>query len=653
MKYSHRLILISLVLLMVGTMLFSSKSIFAQQNKATHVHAALASGKVWLNTERNLTADELAGRVILLDFWTYCCINCMHVIPDLKYLEEKFGDKLTVIGVHSAKFTNEKDSENIRSAILRYGIEHPVINDFDFAIWNRFGVHAWPSFILISPNGRIDEEFSGEGHRDALEERISELLEEYEGKLITSKLPISLEKNKVPSKILSFPGKILLTENFAPVGEEDNTDSTIAALFIADTAHQKIQIVSLKDGIIIDTIGSGKAGLRDGDLATAEFNTPQGMAYDSKNRKLYIADTNNHSLRAIDFVKRKVITIAGTGKQGYNRRASEEAALSTALASPWDLEFFPDENKIIIAMAGTHQLWDYNITNQTVSVVAGNGRESIDDGSYPFNSLSQPSGLSAIGNKLYFVDSETSSLRVFENGEIRTLIGTGLFDYGFVDGEQGRALMQHAIGVHATEDAVYIADSYNHSIRKFNPETNLLSTVYGNGKKGTLNEPHDLLVYENKIYIADTNNSEIKIFDLKTNEIKRFEVMPASKSENALTVSNVLPNLKETFNIVLQPNKKISLNILLQDGWKINEEAPTWLAIFDQDGKLLKQLGYNDLKNLNTEFTQEIITGATRIQGTFYYCEKEEGAACLVQSYDSKLKFSESGVDTIQINIGE
>lgn len=110
----------------------------------------LPQNQPWLNTDYPLSIKRLKGRVVILDFWTYCCINCLHVLPELKYLEQKYKDSLTVIGVHSAKFDNEKETENIRQAILRYDIEHPVLVDNGFKVWQQYAVRAWLTLMVIN-----------------------------------------------------------------------------------------------------------------------------------------------------------------------------------------------------------------------------------------------------------------------------------------------------------------------------------------------------------------------------------------------------------------------------------------------------------------------------------------------------------------------
>ena len=481
----------------------------------SNLYSLITKQQGWLNTSRPLVAEDLKGRIILLDFWTYACINCMHVIPDLQYLEDTFGADLTVIGVHSAKFKNEGDTANIRKAILRYGLHHPVVNDFDFTTWNAFGIRAWPTFVLINPKGIIEQTYSGEGNRAALEHDIEALRVKYAGKINAAPLPIALEKNKQASTMLSFPTKLVYADDV----------SGKPALFIADSGHNRIVITRL-DGKIVDTIGSGKNGDSDGAFEAASFNTPQGLAY--RDHKLYIADTNNHLLRVADLSARTVVTIAGNGKQGQERAVSHRPALEVSLSSPWDVAFYPDDTHLAVAMAGLHQIWSYDLGAKTVSVIAGNGNESIEDGHLPDNALAQTSGLSMANGKLYFVDAETSSLRVFENGNVTTLIGRGLFDFGYKEGAKGTALMQHPLGVFAAEKEVYVADSFNHSIRRFDIATGNLTNFSGDGKRGNsdgvlakaeFNEPAGLVQLGDKMYVADTNNNAIRVIDVKAGSV--------------------------------------------------------------------------------------------------------------------------------------
>ena len=604
----------------------------------TGVHRAIASQSSWLNTSRPLKAEDLKGRIILLDFWTYCCINCIHVMPDLAYLEKTFGENLAVIGVHSAKFTNERDTTNIRNAVLRYEIEHPVVNDSDFSIWQNFAVRAWPTFILINPEGKVEETYSGEGNRDQVERDIKVLLRKYAGRGVinTLPLPINLEKNKELENVLNFPSKLTHIPDYK--GKP--------ALVISDSSHNRIVLTTMS-GIVMETIGSSEQGKEDGDFATATFNRPQGVVYGDG--KLYVADTENHLLREIDLATRQVTTIAGTGVQGYERHASRQKALSTSLASPWDLAFYPDNDTLTIAMAGTHQLWTYGIKNKVISVLAGNGQESIDDGSYPFNSLSQPSGMSVHDGKLYFVDSETSSLRVMQDTEIETLIGTGLFDFGYKDGKQGEALLQHSLGVFADETGVYIADSYNHAIRKYDPKTGYLSTLTGNGKNGekdgalslaSFSEPNDIERVGDKYYVADTNNHRIRVIDPARQLVYELPITAFAPAPENPSLVSLLPNTQWLPQSVFKPGEKITFELGMKEGWKINAEAPSYLALFE-----MKKSGAELVQDFDTEAlaAKKVVFGplkartSYRLQGSLYYCEEKDGAQCLIKSVDSPI----------------
>ncbi|MFA9407030.1 MAG: thioredoxin-like domain-containing protein, partial [Anaerolineales bacterium] len=222
-------------------------------------------GLDWLNTEQPLTLEGLKGKIVLLDFWTYGCINCMHVIPDLKQLEAEYPDELVVIGVHSAKFENEADTENIRNIILRYNREHPVVNDKDFIVWRTWGANAWPTLALVDPAGNVVGGHSGEGVYEIFEPVIAALVEEFDDEIDRTPLTLKLEKEGLPSRVLSYPGKVLAD----PDGER---------LFIADTNHNRILIADTESGEILDVIGRGEAGLVDGGFSEAQLNQPQGMA---------------------------------------------------------------------------------------------------------------------------------------------------------------------------------------------------------------------------------------------------------------------------------------------------------------------------------------------------------------------------------------
>ncbi|MBW4606479.1 MAG: redoxin domain-containing protein [Hassallia sp. WJT32-NPBG1] len=476
----------------------------------------------WLNTDKPLSIKQLKGRVVILDFWTYCCINCLHILPDLKYLEQKYQDSLTIIGVHSAKFDNEKETENIRQAILRYDIEHPVIVDSGFRVWEEYTVRAWPTLIVIDPEGYAIASISGEGKRDVLDQLIAKVISEHRDKKTINfqELSLTLEKQRQPLITpLAFPGKVLATN---------------AGLFIADSGHHRI-VMSSEDGEILHLIGTGKPGLTDGSFNEAQFFAPQGMAFDEENQLLYVADTENHNLRRVDLKHQVVETIAGTGKQSRNIHPHGGVAKETALNSPWDLVKVGDI--IYIAIAGSHQIWEMNLQTNIVKTYAGIGAEACIDGTLTESAFAQPSGITTDGQELYIADSEVSTIRgvgLIEPQKVRTICGSGdLFGFGDVDGQGFDVRLQHCLGIEYADNYLWVADTYNHKIKLVSPSTGNCQTILGStagfqdgqGKESRFLEPSGLSVIDSRLYVADTNNHAIRCVDLNTFEVATMQFL--------------------------------------------------------------------------------------------------------------------------------
>lgn len=473
----------------------------AQASPAVEMLAKGGAGG-WLNVDDPLTVEDFSGRLVLLDFWTYGCINCMQVIPDLEALEEKFGDKLLIIGVHSAKFENEKSGGRIIQAARRFNLKHPVINDSDFAIWKHYSVKAWPTFVLIGTDGQEISRYTGEGNRENLDRDISNAITTVDAKKLKPLPRIMADERK--DYELWFPARLALSED---------------QIFIANSGFNKITITD-KSGKIKTTIGSSEEGFVDGTFDKATFNQPRGIALIGS--KLYIADTGNHALRVADLTTKKVTTIAGNGNRGHMYDVKDAPAKDVELASPWDLDVLSDGKTLAIAVAGQHQLWTYDTVKQTFSVFAGSGYEKIEDGPSAKAALAQPSGISASGNTVYFVDAESSALRKVKDGEVKTLVGTGLFDFGFEDGSYPDAKLQHPQGVYASKDKIYVADTYNNAIRIYGLAAELLSTITTTGQ--VLSEPGDVVVRGAIAYVADTGNHQIKKIDLRTGEVTELKV---------------------------------------------------------------------------------------------------------------------------------
>jgi thiol-disulfide isomerase/thioredoxin len=468
-----------------------------------------AGGTDWLNTERPVAPADLKGRIVLLDFWTLCCINCIHTLPDLAKLEAKYPGILVVIGVHTPKFDNEKLTASIRKAVMRYEVKHPVVNDADQRIWRRYRVSSWPTLMLFDPDGNFYGRISGEGAYDVLDFHIEKIAKDFrkKGKLKDSPVQFKLTQDQVKSP-LYFPGKVL-------------ADAKSDRLFIADSTNHRIVITSLQ-GKKIAVAGSGTEGLKDGSFADARFSDPQGMTLQGDT--LYVADRKNHVLRALDLKGQTVKTVAGTGSQNREGRASGGPARETGLNSPWDLLWH--DGLVYIAMAGHHQIWTYDPAKQTVAPYAGNGREDLGDGPLRQASFAQPSGLATDGKKLYVADSEISAIRSVPlggKGQVTTIVGEGLFDFGDVDGVGDKVRLQHALGVAYHDGKLFVADTYNSKIKLIDPAKRSCTTYLGDPpgwlKAKMFNEPAGLSIAGDRLYVADTNNHRIRVVDLRTKEV--------------------------------------------------------------------------------------------------------------------------------------
>jgi sugar lactone lactonase YvrE len=467
-----------------------------------------------------MPSEALRGKIVVLDFWTYCCINCMHILPYLKTIEEQFANEVVVIGIHSGKFDAEHDAENISQAISRYEIAHPVINDPDLVIWNRFGISIWPTLVVIDPEGNLIGPFPGEGARAAVDRAIRQLVKYHRSKGTLSEQPLHFRKAATVSDTpLRFPGKVL-------------ADADSDRLYIADSNHNRI-VISTLAGNVLDTVGTGQSGSEDGGFDEAQFFRPQGMALDGAS--LYVADTENHLIRRVDLTNRRVEKVAGTGRQGTGRLRSRAAAKKTALSSPWDLCY--QGGNLYIAMAGTHQIWIWEPKSDTVRVYAGTAVEDIRDGSLQSAAFAQPSGLCSNGEWLYVADSEGSSIRAVSldsSKGVRTLVGTAglaqrLFTFGDKDGKNGQALLQHPLGIACHEGMLYVADTYNNKIKRVDPLKQTSETLLGSvrGKSNNppqFDEPGGLSIAQGKLYVADTNNHIIRVADLATGQVGTIEL---------------------------------------------------------------------------------------------------------------------------------
>jgi DNA-binding beta-propeller fold protein YncE len=472
----------------------------AQQPQGPIQAPSLAGAVDWLNVAGPVTIEQLRGKVVILDFWTYGCVNCMHVLRDLKTLEQRFPDELVVVGVHSAKFANEKSTDNLKRILVRYEIEHPVANDANLEIWRRYGAQAWPTRVIIDPAGNLVGTAMGEGNLEGFVNAIRTVVRVFDerGEIDRSPLPLQLERQSHEDQPLLYPGKLV-------------ADEQSHRLFIADSNHNRI-VVSTLDGKLIEVIGSGLQGDNDGIFSQARFYRPQGLALDGD--QLYVADTENHQIRVVDFQARAVHTFAGTGKQGAWSGEGGDA-MRVDLNSPWDLALKP--GILIVAMAGSHQLWVIDLLHDQAYPYAGTGEEARRDGAVNQATFAQPSGLAVEGNTLFVADAESNTIRVVElppANVVTTIAGGDLFEFGDQDGKGDSVRVQHPLGVAARDGRVFIADTYNHKIKMLDAASGKVSTFAAG-----FYEPGGVSIAGHTLFVADTNNHAIRTVDLGTRTV--------------------------------------------------------------------------------------------------------------------------------------
>ncbi|MDO5752734.1 NHL domain-containing thioredoxin family protein [Arthrobacter sp.] len=530
----------------------------ATKTSTVRIRASELVGRGWLNTGgAELNLEMLRGKIVILDFWTFCCINCLHVLDELRPLEEKYKDVLVTVGVHSPKFEHEADPVALAAAVERYEIHHPVLDDPELVTWQAYSARAWPTLVVVDPEGYIVAHLSGEGHAAGLESFIPELIAEHEAKGTLHRGDGPYVAPEPVSRDLRFPGKVLPLAN--------------GNFLVSDTGHHRLVETGSDLSTVVRTIGSGTKGHVDGSSAEAQFNEPQGLAllpdalaadvgYD-----VVVADSVNHRLRGITLATGDVRTLAGNGVQrlleagparvnddGASTSAANlgTAPLEVALSSPWDVAYSSTLNAVVIAMAGTHQIFGFDPGSGAVTIVAGNGLEGLLDGPAEQAWFAQPSGLTedAKGN-IWVADSETSALRVLKFGDdgavrVETAIGEGLFDFGFRDGEAVQARLQHPLGVAVLPDgSVAVADTYNGAVRRYDPATKTVSTL----ARG-LAEPSDVLLDESGdvplLIVVEANKHQLIRLPLPKNALQVDEgaaqtqrpKTPVSPGELALTI---------------------------------------------------------------------------------------------------------------------
>ncbi|MEU6256628.1 thioredoxin-like domain-containing protein [Streptomyces sp. NPDC047043] len=468
----------------------------------------------WLNTgDQQYTLADLRGRIVVLDFWTFCCINCLHVLDELRELERRHSDTVVVVGVHSPKFVHEAEHAAVADAVERYGVEHPVLDDPELATWKQYAVRAWPTLVVIDPEGYVVAQHAGEGHVHAIERLVTELEAEHGAKGTLRRGDGPYVAPEPEPTTLRFPGRALVL----PSGN----------FLVSDTTRHQLVELEPDGETVVRRIGAGARGFEDGTADTAAFSEPQGLALLDEG-SVVVADTVNHALRRLDLATGEVTTLAGTGRQWWQGSPTAGPAREIDLSSPWDVAVFGD--KVWIAMAGVHQLWACDPADKTVAVTAGTTNEGLVDGPGAEAWFAQPSGLAATADRLWLADSETSALRWVDlDGVVHTAVGTGLFDFGHRDGSAEQALLQHPLGVTALPDgSVAVSDTYNHALRRYDPATGEVTTLATD-----LREPSDAVLVGEDIVVVESARHRLTRLRLPEEAVKVDSV--AHRTQRAAT----------------------------------------------------------------------------------------------------------------------
>lgn len=469
----------------------------------TSAHAAeplLPAHAPWLNVTRALLQKDLYGRVVLLDFFTPGCINCIHVLPETAKLEHEFGQRLLIIGVDSPKFSASQERANVAGFVQRYDIRHPVVIDKGMQLWQHYNVYAWPTQVLLGPDGKVIGQYVGEGrYADIRRDIITTLAANKANRFHVTALPLKPMAHTAHG--LLQPGKVTVSAKYVA---------------ISDSGHNRV-IVLDKQGRLVTVVGDGQRGAHDGPAKKARFNGPQGLAFHGDT--LYVADTGNALIRAIALPSGNVNTVAGNGEHG-DGIDGWHAARKVGLNSPWALQLVGET--LYIAMAGVHQLWQLDLTQERIGPFAGSGAEGIDDGPLILASFAQSSALAYHGGELYIADPESSSVRRISltTSQVRTLIGHGLFIFGLRNGPATQALLQHDQGLVWLDDRLYIADTFNNAIRVLDLRTNQVSTL-----ALKLSQPGGLAVLNSQtLLVADTNANRIATVNVHSGSVSVWKI---------------------------------------------------------------------------------------------------------------------------------
>lgn len=458
----------------------------------------------WLNVQQAPALEKLRGRIVLLHFFNAANVNSLHMVQELRAIEAKHHDGLSLIGIHTPKFDHERHPDNVLKAINRMYMRHPVANDADWVAWRQFGIQAWPSVAVLDAEGRVAGIVAGEGHREQIDSLVTSLLDDAANRDIRFYEPTQMVSRPEPRTALNFPGKVFATES---------------ALFVADSGHNRI-LECTHDGRVIRQVGTGTAAYLDGKFGDAAFQDPQGMAMIKD--MLYVADRGNHCVRRVHMITGEVDTVAGNGQHGHPPTQDYAEPTRVALNSPWALVAAGE--KLLVAMAGQHQIWALDLNRKRLNLYSGTGKIGREDGDGMFATFAKPTGLAYANQVLYVADADGSAIRaVRSDGRVQTLIGAGLYEFGDQDGVPAQARLQHPMDLAADANGqiLWVVDTYNNKLKAI--------SLRGGGAK-TINiayrfhQPSGIATLPGKLFIANTGAHEVVRIDTTNGQVTRLPI---------------------------------------------------------------------------------------------------------------------------------
>lgn len=654
MNISHKdrsiilLIAVALIFLWLIVSIFSTIYNKITFNSSELNKINLIEKSKWLNVVEPLKNSDLKGKIVVLHFWSYSCTSCIESIEKLKELDSQNPDSIAIIGIHAPIFDNEKSYSSVKKAVIHHEISYPVINDSNLDLAKKFDAKANPTFLIYGLNGKLNKKYVGANSIKEVSEHVKKMIDKNKFSINHSKLPIVLEKNINITNLLTSPTKIIYVEKFSYKNIE------IPVFIVANSGQNSILVVNMTGEIILK-IGSGLKGMVDGDVVEARFSYPQGILYYNKN--LYIADTGNNSIRLFDFENQKVKTLIGSGERGEIIQVKKSEIKNIDLSAPTDLEFFPDKSNIAISNSGTNQILIFDIKNKTIAILAGNGESGEDDGVYPENSLAQTSDMTVYGDKLYFVDGMTSSLRVLnKDGVLKTL-------YSTQKSPNFAKKLQNPKALIVDDTGVYIADSFNHVIRKYDFGSQQLNNLLGSSKgenvgtQTSFDEPSGIVAIIDKFYVVDSNNNRIIAVNRANGSSTLLDIIPPQKLYKEAFVE-YLPNLQKSQDIFVKSESEINIKINIKQGWKINQIGPSFINLLElkdeKNATLSKSYDWNAILQKKFDPLKLEKNKQYLLQGKIYFCRNAINSLCYIKSYEQKIiAKDDSQITQIEVDVGQ